>query len=121
MLVLSVAKAMSLDPASGAQDWDVRVGPLREVDSDMGKDTLRAFRLQSEAPRSRRARPPSCPSIDYCRDRRGRYIIYTPPRDVHKAVVGVKPVLLSESRGPAAQYSTVRERARPTIFRPIHQ
>ena len=87
MLVLSVAKAMSLDPASGAQDWDVRVGPLREVDSDMGKDTLRAFRLQIGGSFKVRATTLVYP-IDYSRDQRGRYIIYTTPRDVHEAVVG---------------------------------
>ena len=56
--------------------------------------------------------------IDYGRDRCGRYIIYTTPRDVHDAVVGVKPVLLSESGGPdGQQHPTVRERAGP-MFRP---
>ena len=93
VLVLSVTKAMSLDPASGAQDWDARVGPLREVDSDMGEDTLRAFRLQIGGSFKVRATTLVYP-IDYSRDQRGRYIIYTTPRDVHEAVVGVKPVLL---------------------------
>lgn len=93
VLVLSVTKAMSLDPASGAQDWDARVGPLREVDSDMGEDTLRAFRLQIGGSFKVRATTLVYP-IDYSRDHRGRYIIYTTPRDVHEAVVGVKPVLL---------------------------
>ena len=81
---------------SGAHDWDVRVGPLREVDSDMGKDTLRAFRLQIGGSFNVRATTLVYP-IDYSRDHRGRYIIYTTPRDVHEAVVGVKPALLSES------------------------
>ena len=96
MLVLSVAKAMSVDPASGAQDWDVRVGPLREVDSDVGKDTLMPFRLQIGDSFKVRAATLVHP-IDCGRDRCGRYIIYTTPRDVHEAVVGVKPALLSES------------------------
>ena len=76
MLMLNVAKAISLDPASGAPEWDVRVGPLREVDSDMGKDTLRAFRLQIGGSFKVRATTLVYP-IDYSRDQRGRYIIYT--------------------------------------------
>ena len=94
----------------------MRVGPLREVDSDMGKDTVRAVRLQIGGSFKVRATTLVYP-IDYSRDQRGRYIIYTTPRDVREAVVGAKPVLLSESGGPDGQHPTVRERAGP-MFRP---